>query len=80
MDVVQLMEKVATGTNDKPRMPVMITDCGQVSDEVVDDNSDQQQQSAQATAAAKVYIVNKTYYSSNCDLLGTVRALKDAVY
>jgi hypothetical protein len=49
MDVVQLMEKVATGTNDKPRMPVMITDCGQVSDEVVDD---QQQQSAQATAAA----------------------------
>jgi hypothetical protein len=75
MDVVQLMEKVATGTNDKPRMPVLITDCGQVSDEVVDDNNNssdqQQQQSAQATAAAKVCIIRMKYIRSiaytNCE-------------
>eukprot|EP00611_Tribonema_gayanum_P022908 TRINITY_DN46_c1_g1_i1.p1 TRINITY_DN46_c1_g1~~TRINITY_DN46_c1_g1_i1.p1 ORF type:complete len:476 (+),score=161.74 TRINITY_DN46_c1_g1_i1:46-1428(+) len=48
MDVVQLMEKVATGANDKPRMPVLIADCGQVADE---EPEPQQAEAAQAAVA-----------------------------
>jgi hypothetical protein len=87
MDVVQLMEKVATGTNDKPRMPVMITDCGQVSDEVVDDDNSsdqQQQQSAQATAAAKVCVIRMKYTRSithsNCACWSIAHAFKSMAY
>lgn len=29
--VVDIMEKVSTGGNDRPRLPVTIDDCGQVS-------------------------------------------------
>jgi peptidyl-prolyl isomerase G (cyclophilin G) len=30
MDVLKLLEKVATGANDKPKMPVVIVDCGEI--------------------------------------------------
>ncbi len=29
-DALRIMEKVSTGANDKPRMPVVITDCGEI--------------------------------------------------
>eukprot|EP00903_Cladosiphon_okamuranus_P010253 g9708.t1 len=38
MDVLDIMEKVSTGGNDRPRLPVTIDDCGQVGEMVEDDD------------------------------------------
>ncbi len=37
VDALRVIEKVSTGANDKPRMPVVITDCGEIQAEVDED-------------------------------------------
>lgn len=51
MDVVRLMEKVATGVNDKPRMAVVISDCGQLPDEEEEEEPEEETMQAQASAS-----------------------------
>eukprot|EP00904_Undaria_pinnatifida_P005712 jgi/Undpi1/2270/HiC_scaffold_13.g05656.m1 len=40
MDVLDIMEKVSTAGNDRPRLPVTIDDCGQVGEMVDDENQE----------------------------------------
>ncbi|CAM9367171.1 unnamed protein product [Discosporangium mesarthrocarpum] len=43
MEVVDIMEKVSTGGNDRPRLPVTIDDCGQVGEMVEEEKDDEEE-------------------------------------
>ncbi|CAM9916693.1 unnamed protein product [Ascophyllum nodosum] len=56
MDVLDIMEKVSTGANDRPRLSVTVDDCGQVGEMV--DEDDRQESLLQTTRSAEAEGVN----------------------